>query len=184
MRHLKRGRKLNRNPSHRKAMVRNLVTSLFVHGRVITTPAKAKEARPFAEKLITLAKKGGLPNRRRAVSLLHDEGVVKDLFAEIAPRYKERPGGFCRILHLAKTRVGDSAPQVIFELVEEEMEGKAAAAPAAAAVAAPAAETAEAEKTEEPAAEEAGTEETAPAEESAAEEEKAEESAEEPKKEE
>ena len=119
MRHLKRGRKLNRTSAHRRAMVRNLVTSLFVHGRVSTTPAKAKEARPFAEKLITLAKCGTLHARRRAISLLHDERVVASLFAEIGPRYANRPGGYCRILHTAKIRVGDGAPQAIFELVEE-----------------------------------------------------------------
>ncbi|MBN2713693.1 MAG: 50S ribosomal protein L17 [Planctomycetes bacterium] len=131
MRHLKRGRKLNRTASHRKAMVRNLVSSLFTHGRVVTTPAKAKEARPFAEKLITLAKNDSLHARRRAVSLLHNYSVVSSLFTEIAPRYAQRPGGYCRILHLAKTRIGDSAPQAIFELVESEMpEKKKAAAPA------------------------------------------------------
>lgn len=121
MRHLKRGRKLNRNSSHRHAMIRNLVTSLFLHGKVVTTPAKAKEARPFAEKMITLAKKGALHNRRRAVQLLHNPSVVKSLFEELGPRYKDRPGGYCRILHLSKTRVGDSASQVLFELVEAEL---------------------------------------------------------------
>jgi large subunit ribosomal protein L17 len=127
MRHLKRGRKLNRTPSHRKAMVRNLVSSLFIHGRVITTPAKAKEARPFAEKLITLAKNGSMHARRRAVSLLDNTKIVGSLFNEIGPRYKDRPGGYSRILRLAKRRVGDSAPQVLFELVESEMSGKAKA---------------------------------------------------------
>ncbi len=135
MRYKKRGRKLNRASSHYKAMLRNLVTSLFVHGRVITTPANAKEARPFAEKLITLAKDGSLHARRRAISLLHDEHVVDSLFSEIGPRYKDRPGGYSRVLHLAKPRLGYSAPQVLIELVEEEMESKAKAAPAAATVA-------------------------------------------------
>ena len=133
MRHLKRGRKLNRTPTHRKAMVRNLVSSLFLHGKVVTTPAKAKEARPFAEKMITLAKKGDLAARRRAMSMLHDYQVVSSLFEEIGPRYQDRPGGYCRILHLAKTRIGDSAPQAIFELVESELpESKSAATPAVA----------------------------------------------------
>lgn len=102
-------------------MLRNMVTSLFIHGKIVTTPAKAKEARPFAEKMITLAKRGTLHDRRRALSLLQDRQIVKSLFDEIGPRYKDRPGGYCRILHLAKTRIGDGAPQVLFELVEAEM---------------------------------------------------------------
>ncbi len=122
MRHLKRGRKLNRTPTHKRAMMRNLATSLFIHGRVVTTPAKAKETKPFAEKLITLAKQGTLHARRRAISLLHDPHVVASLFDNIGPRYASRPGGYSRILHLDRTRVGDSAPQVLFELVEESME--------------------------------------------------------------
>jgi large subunit ribosomal protein L17 len=96
-----------------------MVSSLFLHGRITTTPAKAKEARPFAEKLITLAKKGDLAARRRAFDLLHNKSIVTSLFNEIGPRYANRAGGYTRILHLAKTRVGDSAPQAIFELVEE-----------------------------------------------------------------
>lgn len=118
MRHLKRGRKLNRTPTHKKAMLRNLVRSLFLHGKVTTSPAKAKEARPLAEKLITLAKDGSLHARRRAISLLSDQQVVGSLFSEIGPRYAERHGGYCRILHLEKTRLGDRGPLVLFELVE------------------------------------------------------------------
>lgn len=124
MRHLKRGRKLNRTPSHRKAMLRNLVTSLFRHGRVMTTPAKAKEARPFAEKLVTLAKDGSLHARRRAIALLHDKRAVADLFTEIGPRYQDRPGGYCRILRSPRHRIGDGAPIALFELVEAEMKPK------------------------------------------------------------
>ncbi len=124
MRHSKRGRKLNRTPSHRKAMVRNLVTGLFEHGRVVTSPAKAKEARPFAEKLITCAKHGTLAHRRRAVALLHDKRVVARLFEEIAPRYADRPGGYSRILHLDRKRLGDAGPLCLFELVEEEIRKK------------------------------------------------------------
>ncbi len=139
MRHMNSGRKLSRTPSHRRAMVRNLVASLFAHGRVTTTPAKAKEARPFAEKLITLAKGGTLADRRRALKLLHDKKVVAQLFNEIGPRYLQRPGGYCRILHLAKRRVGDAAPQAVFELVEEALkQQQAGGEPARAAVAAPA----------------------------------------------
>lgn len=122
MRHLKRGRKLGRTSSHRRAMLRNMASSLFLHGRVITTPEKAKEVRPFAEKLITLAKRGldDLAARRRAIRLLHDPSVVKALFTDLGPRYKERPGGYTRILHLAKRRIGDGARLALFELVEAE----------------------------------------------------------------
>ena len=120
MRHMKRGRRLSRTSSHRKAMFRNMISSLFMHGRIITTPAKAKEARPIAEKLITLAKRGSddLAARRRAIQLLHDPSLVRTLFDDIAQRYTERNGGYTRILHLSKTRVGDGASQVLFELVE------------------------------------------------------------------
>ncbi len=117
---MNRGRKLSRTSSHRKAMYRNMVAALFTHGRIITTPAKAKEARPFAEKLITLAKKGpdDLAARRRAIRLLHDQALVRSLFEDLGVRYKDRQGGYTRILHLSKTRVGDGARQVLFELVE------------------------------------------------------------------
>lgn len=120
MRHMNRGRRLSRTSSHRKAMYRNLVAGLFRHGRIITTPAKAKEARPFAERLITLAKRGSddLAARRRAIRLLHDPALVRSLFEDLGVRYKDRQGGYTRILHLAKARVGDGAPQVLFELVE------------------------------------------------------------------
>jgi large subunit ribosomal protein L17 len=101
-------------------MFRNMVAALFRHGKIITTPAKAKEARPFAERLITLAKRGpgDLAARRRAIRLLHDPSLVRSLFEDLGARYQERPGGYTRILHLSKTRVGDGARQVLFELVE------------------------------------------------------------------
>ncbi|MDR1520948.1 MAG: 50S ribosomal protein L17 [Planctomycetota bacterium] len=120
MRHLNRGRKLNRTSSHRKALYRNLAAALIRSGRIVTTPAKAKEARPFAERLITLAKRGpeDLAARRRAIRLLHDPSLVALLFKEIGLRYKDRQGGYTRILHLSRTRVGDGARQVLFELVE------------------------------------------------------------------
>ncbi len=105
-------------------MVRNLVTSLFEHGRVVTSPAKAKEARPVAEKLITMAKGGTLAHRRRAISALNDKRVVAHLFDTIAPRYAQRPGGYTRILHLDRHRIGDGGDQCLFELVEEEIGGK------------------------------------------------------------
>jgi large subunit ribosomal protein L17 len=124
MRHRKRGRKLSRTASHRKAMVRNLTISLFEHGRVTTTPAKAKETRPFAERLITMAKDGSLAARRRALAALNDKRIVKHLFEEIGPRYRERPGGYCRILHLDRGRLGDGGDLCLFELVEEEIKRK------------------------------------------------------------
>ena len=117
MRHLKRGRHLGRTSSHRQAMLRNMAASLFICQRITTTPEKAKEARPFAERLITLAKRGDLAAKRRAIQLLHDPRAVAELFGVLGPRFKERPGGYTRILHLEKRRVGDSARQVIFELV-------------------------------------------------------------------
>lgn len=153
MRHCKRGRHLNRTSEHRSAMIRNLVSSLFEHGKVITTPAKAKEARPFAEKMITLAKKGTLHDRRRALSKLHSKRVVNSLFAELGPRYKDREGGYCRILHLAKHRIGDAAPQVLFELVESEVKKTEEKKAAPVAAEAPSAEDVPAteEKADEPA---------------------------------
>jgi large subunit ribosomal protein L17 len=123
MRHLKRGRKLNRHPSHKAAMLRNMIASLFVHGRIRTNPAKAKEAQPLAEKVITLAKKGTLHHRRQAISILHDVRLVTSIFESLGPRYKDRPGGYTRILHLAERRLGDRAPQCIFELVGDNDQG-------------------------------------------------------------
>ncbi len=121
MRHRKTGRKLGRNSSHRKALGRNLVSSLFEHGRITTTVEKAKEYRPMAEKMITLAKTRNLHNIRRAVSILQNKDVVKKLFEEIAPRYLDRPGGYTRILRLQKNRLGDNASQAVFELVGYEV---------------------------------------------------------------
>ena len=121
MRHRRHGRHLGRTSSHRAALRRNLACSLFVHGRVTTTPEKAKEVRGFVEKLITLARVDTLANFRRALALLDDKFVVKKLFKEVAPNYRERPGGYTRILKLdaSANRLGDNAPQVIFELVGE-----------------------------------------------------------------
>ncbi len=125
MRHLKAGRHLNRTSSHRDAMLSNMVNSLFEHGRIITTPAKAKEARRLAEKMVTLAKVDSIVARRRAIAILHSKDSVKKLFTEIAPRFVKRPGGYTRILRLSRTRLGDSAPQCIFELVDYKLEEKA-----------------------------------------------------------
>jgi len=108
-------------------MMRNMASSLFRHERIVTTPQKAKQCRRFAERLVTLAKKGGLANFRRALALLNDKEMVRKLFSDIAPRFASRQGGYTRILHLADLRVGDSARQCIFELVEEAVHKKKAA---------------------------------------------------------
>ena len=119
MRHRRRGRHLKRTSSHRTALRKNMVSDLFLRGRIRTTPAKAKEIRSMAEKLITIGRKGGLANFRRALALLDDKFIVRKLFKEIGPRFKERPGGYTRILHLSasENRLGDNAPQVIMELL-------------------------------------------------------------------
>jgi large subunit ribosomal protein L17 len=117
MRHGKKGRKLSRTASHRKATLRNLATSLFRHGRIETTTAKAKELRPFAERLITLARRGDLHARRLAAQKIQDRQVLGSLFDEIAPRYAERPGGYARILKLGN-RKGDAAEMSLIELVD------------------------------------------------------------------
>ncbi len=117
MRHQKSGRKLNRNSSHRKAMFRNMATSLFQHGMIRTTLPKAKELRRVAEPLITLAKTDGVANRRVAFSRLRDKEAVGKLFNEIGPRYVERPGGYTRIMKCG-FRAGDSAPMAYIELVD------------------------------------------------------------------
>jgi large subunit ribosomal protein L17 len=119
MRHLKAGRTLNRSASHRQAMMRNLARALFEHGRIITTVAKAKEARPFVEKLITLAKKNTLHARRLAVARLHDKAAVAKLFSEIAPRYSDRPGGYTRIVKRHERRLGDAGHTAFLELLKE-----------------------------------------------------------------
>ena len=133
MRHRKNGKHLGRTASHRKALRRNLACALFTHGSIRTTKQKAREVRQFAERLITLGKKGGLAGFRRALAMLDDKRIVKKLFGEIAPRYTERPGGYTRMLKLSSVanRLGDQAAVVILELVEEEMpERKVKAAPA------------------------------------------------------
>ena len=120
MRHRKKGRKFGRTAEHRTALKRNLLKALFTHGRITTTLAKAKEYRPEAERMITLAKVRNLHRIRRAASLLgNDKTVVKKLFDEIGPAFQERPGGYTRILKLAKPRLGDGAPRAILELVGE-----------------------------------------------------------------
>ncbi|MFK8068243.1 MAG: 50S ribosomal protein L17 [Gammaproteobacteria bacterium] len=124
MRHLKSGRKLNRNSSHRKAMFKNMANSIFRHELIKTTLPKAKELRRTAEPLITLAKNDTVANRRLAFARLRDKEMVAKLFTELGPRYANRPGGYLRILKCG-FRPGDAAPMAIVELVdrpEEEVE--------------------------------------------------------------
>jgi len=115
----KKGARLGGSPAHQKLIVANLATSLFEHGRITTTEAKARVLRPFAEKLITKAKKGDLHNRRQVLSTIRDKGVVHALFEDIAPRYAERPGGYTRITKIGP-RKGDNAPMAVIELVTED----------------------------------------------------------------
>jgi len=152
MRHSKAGRRLGRKTSHREAMFRNMVTSLLNHEKITTTDAKAKEIRVVAERMITLGKRGDLHSMRLAASVIREKSVVSKLFSTIAPRYKDRSGGYTRIIKLG-ARLGDAAPISLIELVEEEIKpskakpvpGKVktaptAAAPAPAAIVEPAAE--------------------------------------------
>ena len=117
MRHAKQGRKLGTDSSHRKAMLGSLVCSLIEHGRIKTTVSKAKEARPLAEKMITLGKRGDLDARRQAIARLHSKDVVHTLFSEVAPKFSDRPGGYTRIVRIGP-RQGDAAEMVFLELVE------------------------------------------------------------------
>lgn len=117
MRHRKKGRQLSRTAEHRKALMRSMATALFLHGRVETTTAKAKELKRYAEPLITKAKRGDLHARRQVARMILDGDVLSKLFAEIAPRYVERPGGYTRV-RLLGHRAGDAAEMAIIELVE------------------------------------------------------------------
>lgn len=130
MRHRKAGRKFKRSPAHRRMLLRNLATSLFEHGKITTTLAKAKELQPYAEKLITLAVKGNKRQRqtdhperiplaefRRALSVLTTKTVAYKLFLEIAPRFENRPGGYTRIYKLARLRQGDCSQMAVISLL-------------------------------------------------------------------
>lgn len=117
MRHRMRGRRLGRSTSHRRALAKNLVSSLFLHGRVETTQAKAKEYKAMAEKLISLARTKDLHRVRQAVAALGNKTAVRILFDEIGPSMKDRPGGYTRILKLGRPRLGDKGPRVYWELV-------------------------------------------------------------------
>jgi large subunit ribosomal protein L17 len=117
MRHKKAVKRLGRTSSHRKALYRNMVTSLLQHEKIITTDTKAKELRRVADKMITLGKKGTLHARRQALSFIRDRQVTQKVFEELSPRYTDRAGGYTRIIKLGRRRVGDNAPLSQIELV-------------------------------------------------------------------
>jgi large subunit ribosomal protein L17 len=119
MRHGFRGRRLNRTPEHRKAMFANMSASLIQHEQIVTTLPKAKDLRPIVEKLVTLAKKGGLHARRQAISEIKDQAQVKKLFDVLAARFKDRKGGYTRIMK-AGFRYGDNAPVAVIEFVDRD----------------------------------------------------------------
>ena len=125
MRHHRAGKKLGRDSAHRKALYANLAGSLIEHGRIKTTEAKAKAVKPLAEQMITLGRRGDLAARRQATSVLRSKDVVHVLFAEVAPRFSDRPGGYTRIVKLGP-RQGDAADMVYLELVDFEPAGAAA----------------------------------------------------------
>jgi large subunit ribosomal protein L17 len=123
MRHGKVHRKLGKKPQHRRAMFANMCASLIKHEQIMTTLPKAKELRPVVEKLITLGKKGDLAARRQAISEIRDVAMVKKLFEVLAPRYKERHGGYTRIMK-AGFRFGDNAPRAVIEFVDRDVDAK------------------------------------------------------------
>jgi large subunit ribosomal protein L17 len=124
VRHKKKGRQLGRQTKHRWALFRSLVTSLLEHERIETTEAKAKEIRGFTDRMITLGKRGDLPARRRALSFLRSKAVVAKLFSDVASRFRERPGGYTRIIR-TRRRIGDAAEMVAIELVTRPEKPKA-----------------------------------------------------------
>jgi large subunit ribosomal protein L17 len=123
MRHAKANRKLNRTSSHRMAMFANMSAALIKHEQIVTTLPKAKDLRPIVEKLVTLGKKGDLSARRRAISKIRDEDMVKKLFDVLGPRYAERQGGYIRIMK-AGFRYGDNAPLAVIEFVDRDVAAK------------------------------------------------------------
>ena len=123
MRHRVGGRKLQRTSSHRAALFRNMAAALIKHEQITTTVAKAKELRPYVEKLVTLAKKGGLSNRRLAHARLLDDAQLAKLFDVLADRYKDRAGGYCRVIK-AGIRASDAAPIAIIEFVDRDVSAK------------------------------------------------------------
>jgi large subunit ribosomal protein L17 len=129
VRHQKRGRKLGRDPAHRRALYANLCASLFEHGRIRTTEAKAKEVRSVAEEMITLGKRGDVHAHRQAVAFLRSKEIAHILFSEVAPRFADRPGGYTRIVKIGP-RQGDAAPMTYLELVDYEPQARTATPPA------------------------------------------------------
>ena len=127
MRHSNSGKKLSRNPSHRKALLRNMSKALLTHGRIRTTEVKAKELRGVVESLITLARRNDVAARRQAFRDLGDHQLVQKLFDEIAPRFAGIPGGYTRVIKLALPRKGDCAPMAIIELTKQAEEAPAEA---------------------------------------------------------
>ncbi len=123
MRHGNSGRKLNRTSSHRKAMLANMALALIKHEQITTTLPKAKELRPYVEKLVTLGKRGDLHARRQALSVLRDRTLTEKLFSTLAQRYAERPGGYTRVLR-AGFRYGDAAPLAVIEFVDRDPDAK------------------------------------------------------------
>jgi large subunit ribosomal protein L17 len=129
MRHRRAGRKLGRDSAHRKALYANLASALIEHGRIKTTEAKAKEVRPVVEEMITLGKRGDIAAQRQAVAFLRSKSVAHTLFAEIAPRFADRPGGYTRVVKIGP-RQGDAAPMAYLELVDYVPERAPVSAPA------------------------------------------------------
>lgn len=123
MRHRRAGRKLNRTPTHRSALLASLASALIKHEQIVTTLPKAKELRRVTDRLITLAKRGDLHARRLAFARIRDEAMVSKLFETLGPRYADRPGGYTRVLK-AGFRYGDSAPMAVIELVERDEEAR------------------------------------------------------------
>ena len=123
MRHGFRGRRFNRTVEHRKAMFANMAAALIKHEQIVTTLPKAKDLRPVVEKLITLGRRGDLHARRLAMSQIRDDGMVKKLFEVLGPRYKTRPGGYCRVLK-AGFRYGDNAPMAVIEFVDRDVDAR------------------------------------------------------------
>ncbi len=144
MRHRLSGRKLNRTSSHRKAMLSNMAVSLLTHEQIKTTLPKAKELRRVADRMVSLGKRGDLHARRQAAAYLRDDEAVSKLFSSLAERYKDRPGGYTRVLK-AGFRYGDASPMAVIELVDRDPEAKGAADKARVAAEAEAMEAAEAE---------------------------------------
>jgi large subunit ribosomal protein L17 len=133
-----KGARLGGSPAHERIILANLATSLFEHGRITTTEAKARRLRPYAERLITKARKGDLHNRRQVATVIRDKDVLHHLFADIGPRFVNRPGGYVRIVKLG-LRKGDSASVVVIELVDGDVAPRTTAAPARPAATSPAA---------------------------------------------